>query len=109
MLGVATLIVVNSVMAGFSAKLKDRLHGLLSDVVIESIGYEGFSDPNGKMDFLRKDPYLRDKLEATTATMDIFAMAQFEFRGGTITRAVHVIGIDPEGRAKVGGFSQFLD
>jgi lipoprotein-releasing system permease protein len=109
MLGVATLIVVNSVMAGFSAKLKDRLHGLLSDVVIESIGYEGFSDPNDKMAFLRNDPYLRDKIEATTATMDIFAMAQFEFRGGTITRAVHVIGIDPEGRAQVGGFSQFLD
>ena len=36
MLGVATLIVVNSVMSGFSTKLKDRLHGLLSDVVIES-------------------------------------------------------------------------
>ena len=27
MLGVATLIVVNSVMAGFSTKLKERLHG----------------------------------------------------------------------------------
>ena len=27
MLGVATLIVVNSVMAGFSTKLRDRLHG----------------------------------------------------------------------------------
>jgi len=26
MLGVATLIVVNSVMSGFSTKLKDRLH-----------------------------------------------------------------------------------
>ena len=36
MLGVATLIVVNSVMGGFSTKLRDRLHGLLSDVVIES-------------------------------------------------------------------------
>ena len=29
MLGVATLIVVNSVMSGFSTKLKDRLHGVL--------------------------------------------------------------------------------
>src|SRR5262249_50089210 len=35
MLGVATLIVVNSVMSGFSTKLKERLHGMLSDVVIE--------------------------------------------------------------------------
>src|SRR5207253_8155649 len=44
MLGVATLIVVNSVMSGFSSKLRDRLHGLLSDVVIES-DFEGFPDP----------------------------------------------------------------
>ena len=37
MLGVATLIVVNSVMSGFSSKLRDRLHGLLSDVVITTV------------------------------------------------------------------------
>ena len=41
MLGVATLIVVNSVMAGFSTKLRQRLHGLLSDVVIEAVSLEG--------------------------------------------------------------------
>jgi lipoprotein-releasing system permease protein len=108
LLGVATLIVVNSVMAGFSAKLKDRLHGLLSDIVIESISYDGFNDPNGKMAFLRNDAFLRDKIEATTATMDIFAMIQFEYNGETITRTVHVIGIDPEGRAQVGGFGEYL-
>src|SRR6516165_1551488 len=49
LLGVATLIVVNSVMGGFSKKLKDRLHGLLSDVIIESRSFEGFPDPEGKM------------------------------------------------------------
>ena len=77
MLGVATLIVVNSVMAGFSAKLRDRLHGLLSDVVVECISYHGFHDPNGRMAQLRNDPFLKDKIESMTATMDIFAMMQF--------------------------------
>ena len=38
MLGVATLIVVNSVMAGFSTKLKDRMHGLLSDIDVVAAG-----------------------------------------------------------------------
>ena len=38
MLGVATLIVVNSVMSGFSTKLRARLHGLLSDVVVDASG-----------------------------------------------------------------------
>ena len=36
MLGVATMIVVNSVMAGFADKMRDRLHGVLADVVVES-------------------------------------------------------------------------
>ena len=45
MLGVATLIVVNSVMSGFSTKLRDRLHGLLSDVVIEADGLDGLPTP----------------------------------------------------------------
>ncbi len=108
MLGVATLIVVNSVMAGFSAKLRDRLHGLLSDVVIESIGYEGFNDPDGKMAMIRNDPYLHDKVEAITASMEIFAMIHFDYNGGTITRPVHLIGVDAKTRAEVGGFSEYL-
>ncbi len=44
MLGVATMIVVNSVMAGFSEKMRDRLHGVLADVVVESYNLDGFYD-----------------------------------------------------------------
>ena len=58
MLGVATLIVVNSVMGGFSTKLRERLHMLLSDVVIESWDWTGFHDPEGKMALIRSDPFL---------------------------------------------------
>ena len=42
MLGVATMIVVNSVMAGFAEKMRDRLHGVLADVVVESVSLDGF-------------------------------------------------------------------
>jgi lipoprotein-releasing system permease protein len=35
-------------------------------------------------------------------------MLQFRFRGEMITRPVRLIGIDPAGRAKVGGFSEYL-
>src|SRR5262249_18747973 len=108
LVGGATLIVVNGVMAGFSAKLKDRLHRLISDVIVESFGYEGFPDPNGKMARIANDPFLRDKIEAMTPTMDIFAMLQFQIHGETVTRPVHVIGIDPKGRTAVGGFSEYL-
>ena len=44
MLGVATMIVVNSVMAGFADKMRDRLHGVLADIVIESFTLNGFYD-----------------------------------------------------------------
>src|SRR5215471_3436812 len=42
MLGVATMIVVNSVMAGFTHEMRNRIHGILSDVVLESHASEGF-------------------------------------------------------------------
>src|SRR5262249_29150623 len=108
MLGVATLIVVNSVMSGFSTKLKDRLHGLLSDIVIESIGYEGFIAPEEKMEWIRNHPELKGKVESMTATLEVFAMLQYRYRGELITRPVRVIGIDPEGRSRVGGFAEHI-
>src|SRR5476649_89399 len=77
MLGVATLIVVNSVMNGFSTKLRDRLHALLSDVVIEAQGLEGFHDPDEKMARIMKDPFLKDQVVAMTPTMEVFAMIQY--------------------------------
>src|SRR4051812_36643046 len=106
MLGVATLIVVNSVMSGFSTKLRERLHGLLSDVVIEAQFYEGFADPEGKMAMIREDPWLHEHIQAMAPTLEIFAMLQFRVNGSSIVRTVRLIGIDPELRAQVGGFSQ---
>src|SRR5436305_7757957 len=76
-LGVATLIVVNSVMSGFSTKLRERLHGLLSDVVLASVGMEGFADPEGKMAQIRKHPYLGPRVEAMAATMEVFALLKY--------------------------------
>ena len=49
LLGVATMIVVNSVMAGFSEKMRDRLHGVLADVVVESYDLDGFFDSDEVM------------------------------------------------------------
>src|SRR5262249_56706917 len=98
-----------SVMSGFSTKLRDRLHGLLSDVLIEATSLEGYTDPGGKMDKIRKDPFLADKIEAITPTMEIFAMIQFRLPNGeTMTRTVRLIGVDPEGRSAIGGFQGVL-
>jgi lipoprotein-releasing system permease protein len=109
MLGVATLIVVNSVMAGFSTKLRERLHGLLSDVVIEARSLEGFAGPNEKMDRIRRDPFLAGKVEAMSPTLEVFAMLQYRLPNMEVmTRPVRLIGIDPKTRGELGGFKEHL-
>jgi len=116
MLGVATLIVVNAVMSGFSTKLKDRLHGVLSDIIIDTDRMDGFeiTDSNGKSltpdQIIQKikDSPAGPKIAAITPTIEVFAILQFNFRGQTLTKPVRLIGIDPEGRASVGGFSEYL-
>jgi lipoprotein-releasing system permease protein len=108
MLGVATLIVVNSVMSGFSTKLRDRLHALLSDVELEAGTYDGFANPGEKMARIRSDPFLGGRVAAMTPTLEIFAMVQFRYRDEPIARPIRLVGIDLEGRKRIGGFEQYL-
>jgi lipoprotein-releasing system permease protein len=110
MLGVATLIVVNSVMGGFSTKLRERLHGLLSDVVLEARNtYTGFPDAERVMDRIRQDATLKDKIEAMSGTLEVFAMVQFRLSNGQMMmRPVRLIGVDPKTRSAIGGFKEHL-
>jgi lipoprotein-releasing system permease protein len=109
MLGVATLIVVNSVMSGFSVKLRQNLHNLIADVVIESAGLEGFADPEDKMRRIKEDPYLGPRVEAMSATVECFAVLQYQYPNGQIlSRPVKLFGIDPKMRKDLGGFEGYL-
>jgi lipoprotein-releasing system permease protein len=109
MLGVATLIVVNSVMSGFSTKLRERLHGMLSDIVMDSNGVEeGFPNPGYVMARIRQDSFLNDQIAAMTPTMETVAMLRYSYMGRSFSRLVRVIGIDPKGRTEVCRFKEFL-
>ena len=44
MLGVATMIVVNSVMAGFTSEMQARMNGMMGDLVFESRSMDGVFD-----------------------------------------------------------------
>jgi len=105
-LGVATMIVVNSVMQGFAHEMQDRIHNILSDVVVESRSMEGFYDPQGHMDEIRR--LGGDKIEGLTATVVVPAMLSFQANGGLVTRPVQLIGIDEETYSQVGDFGKFL-
>lgn len=107
MLGVATLIVVNSVMAGFSTKLRDRLHGVLADVSVESFELQGFGSPERRMEQIRASDAGRF-IEAMTPTIETAAMLQYEINGATITKMVKLVGVDPNGREAIGSFAKYL-
>src|SRR5580658_8905878 len=74
MLGVATLIVVNSVMSGFSTKLRDRLHKMISDVVIESPNIRGFPMPVDLMLKRIENSPIGAQIQAMAPTIETIAM-----------------------------------
>ncbi|MBM4001026.1 MAG: ABC transporter permease [Planctomycetes bacterium] len=106
-LGVATLIIVNSVMSGFSIEMQKRLNGILSDIVIEGpdlIG--GFPNAERYMDEVRK--VVGGDLAGMTATVHIPAMLNFEVQGQYFTRQINLIGVDEATYATVSDFGKYL-
>ncbi len=85
-LGVATMIVVNSVMSGFQNEMHKRLHGILSDIVVEAHSMEGLADPPILEREIRQ--LLGPDLAGMTSTVHIPAMISFQVRGQWITRQV---------------------
>src|SRR4051812_3595329 len=106
MLGVATMIVVNSVMAGFSEKMRDRLHGVLADVVVESFSLDGFYNAEEVM--TRVQELARDDIVAMAPTMETAGIIKFQVGNESMTKLVQIIGVRPLERARTGDFAEFL-
>ena len=105
-LGVATMIVVNAVMAGFSYEMQTRIHGILSDLVFESHSLSGFQDPQWHMDEIKRAA--GDDIVGMTPTVAVPAMLNFQVRGQWITRQIMLIGIDAGTHAHVSDFGRYL-
>ncbi len=106
MLGVATMIVVNSVMAGFTREMQNRIYGILSDLVVTSRSLEGVPDAAWHKERLRE--LAGDEIEAMTATVVVPAMLSFQYDNNWITRQVQLIGIDETTHGEVSEFSRYL-
>ena len=106
-LGVATMIVVNSVMAGFTTEMKDRIRGLLADVVIETHNLTGEEDPEALI--ARAKAAAPGMIEAATPTVEIYAVMSYPVFGELTHRPVQLIGIDPRGKDRVGPLRENLD
>ncbi|NIL96975.1 MAG: FtsX-like permease family protein [Planctomycetales bacterium] len=105
-LGVATLIVVNSVMSGFTQEMEHRIHNILSDIVFESHGLEGFSDADWHI--ARIGEIVGDRIAGITPTVHVPAMLNFQVGGRWVHRQVNFIGIDPETYGQVTDCGQYL-
>jgi len=107
MLGVATMIVVNSVMKGFTSEMRGRIQGLLSDIVIETNSLDGRENARQHFELARK--VVGDKIAGMTATVEVWGLVTFNFGGQWTTRPITLIGITPEEKATVGPLVQYLE
>lgn len=99
MLGVATMIVVNSVMSGFGTEMRHRIHAILADAVIETISLDGVEDPDRWLKIIREVG--GDDIQAMAATVEVYGMMTFDYRGQSVTKPVTLMGIDPVTKAEV--------
>jgi lipoprotein-releasing system permease protein len=105
-LGVATLIVVNSVMDGFTQEMQQRIHGILSDITIESHSSDGIHEVEWYQSRIRET--LGERLEGMTSVVAVPAMLSFQYNGASHTQQINLIGIDTATYASVSDFSQYL-
>lgn len=108
MLGVATMVVVNSVMAGFTTEMRDRLHGFLADIVIESRNMDGIDQAKRQMAAV--EAAAGEYIAAMTPTIDVPGMIMFRdpYSDKTYTAPVQIQGIDPESKSLVGPLRDYL-
>jgi lipoprotein-releasing system permease protein len=106
MLGVATMIVVNAVMEGFTHEMQDRIHGILSDLVFESVSLDGFPDADRRMAEINK--VAGKYVSGMSPTVHIPAMLGFPIGNSYYTKQITMIGVDEKTYATVSDFGQFL-
>lgn len=108
MLGVATMIVVNSVMAGFTSQMRERLHNFLSDIVIESRTMEGIGNTDQQLAAVQAAA--GEYIAAMSPTIDCEGLIMFRdpYNDNTITTRVMIQGIDPESRGLVGPLRSYM-
>ncbi len=115
MLGVATMIVVNSVMAGFAHEMQTRIHGILGDIMVTSTSSDGFYDPEGQMQKIHNA--LGDQVVGMTPICTTVGVLTYKTRvldadgyerEAQLTEQVCVVGVDENSKASVGDFGQFL-
>jgi len=111
MLGVATMIVVNGVMTGFSVEMQARLNGMLGDLVLESRSMDGVADADKHMAKIRE--LAGDQILGMSPTVTVPSLLYINVLGvdgqpHAITRPITLVGIDETTYASVSKFGNYL-
>ena len=109
MLGVATMIVVNAIMLGFTSEMKDRIHGILADVIFHTRDmHRGFPDyERHREKILEVAGDLIEELTPTAITKG-FLTYQVDGTGTPLIFEVDIIGIDVLTQGKVSKIAEYL-
>ena len=110
-LGVATMIVVNSVMAGFTTEMQQRLNGMLGDLVFESRSMDGVSDARAHMAKIRQ--IAGEAIAGMSPTVTVPSLLYIDVFGPNhqpqaLTQQVTLVGIDETTYAHVSDFGTYL-
>ena len=105
-LGVATMIVVNSVMAGFGTEMRNRIQGILSDVIVSTRSMNGEFDPEGQKELVRQ--LVGKYISGVTAVIEIPGMLSYKYGGEYIPHPITLVAIDPASKSEVGPLGDYL-
>jgi lipoprotein-releasing system permease protein len=106
MLGVATMIVVNAVMEGFTHEMQERIHGILSDIVFESATLDGIPDAERHMEQIRQ--IAGDDIAGMSPTVHVPAMLSFKVGRQYVNKQISLIGVDEKTYSSVSDFGRYL-
>ena len=106
MLGVATMIVVNSVMAGFTHEMQSRLNGMLGDLVLESRSMNGAPDARAHIAKIRA--VAGQSIAGMSPTVHVPSLMVLEVNGQMLPKHVTLVGIDESTYANVSEFGNYL-
>ncbi len=105
-LGVATMIVVNSVMAGFTHEMQNRLNGMLGDLIFRTRSLDGAFDADAHMAKIRQ--VAGDSIAGMSPTVHVPALMYLTVGGEVLPRQVTLVGIDEATYASVSEFGDYL-
>ncbi len=106
MLGVATLIVTNAVMEGFTDEFAKRNNGILADITFESRSLDGVADADAHMREIRR--VAGDYIDGMSPTVVVPAILGYSVGKDYRTLQITVVGIDEESYATVSNFGRCL-